>query len=384
MRTPLELAIRSLRSFGADSCGIFAGGITYYTLLSLFPLLLFALSIAGFIYQDPAEQRELVQDILDHIPIDAGSGRDNLEQLIGSVVDARGTLGVIGLLGAAYSGSALFSTVRTSLNAVYHADKKRPFWMGKLIDICSVFGFTVLLLLSVAITVGISLLQTFSEEIFGEQASSLFDRLLAVAWALVPTAVSAGIFFLLFTFVPAKKLGARHTIWGAVAAAILFEILKFAFTIYVSNFGNYNATYGTIGFVIILLAFINFSSQVLLLGAEVARASWEMEDDGPQRYRETEALALKVRSLERRIPLMDRFVPGAPPPQSAMEPYLAEEYLAAAPLAAALAAPSYSASTGPTAVALEHRAQRPHRQGAWSSLLLLGAFVTLALGIRRR
>jgi YihY family inner membrane protein len=291
---------------------------------------------------------------------------------------------VIALVGAAYSGSTLFSTVRASLNVVYHAEKKRPFWMGKLIDICSVLGFTLLLLLSVSITVGISLMQTFSEEIFGEQASSFFDRLLAVAWALVPTAVSAGIFFLLFTFVPARRLGMRHTLWGAVTAAVLFEILKFAFTIYVSNFGNYNATYRTIGFVIILLAFINFSAQVLLLGAEVARASWEMEDDGPQRYRETEALALKIRSLERRIPVLDRMVPGAPPPRSAPEPYLAEEYLAAAPLAAAVSAPSYSLSTGSGSVALEHRTPRPRRQGAWSLLLLLGAFVTLALGIRRR
>jgi membrane protein len=377
MRNTIEVAVRAAKAYGADNCGVFSAGITYYTLLSMFPLTLFALSVAGFFFTEPDEQRRLVEDVLDFLPLDAQSGREDLENLITSVVDARGTLGIIGLVGAAYSGSALFGTVRKALNAVVHAEKKRNFALAKGIDILQVLIFTVLILLSIGVTAGIALLQTFSEDVFGAEAETVTRWLLGVAWALVPTAVSTGVFFLLFTFVPARRLGARNTVWGALVAAVLFEVLKLGFTQYVTHFGNYNATYGTLGFVIVLLVFINFSAQIMLFGAEVARARAEVSEDDVWPTRETDAISSKLSRLLGRLPFAGGLGERAPRP----EPVVSGDLIAAAPLVA-VTRPEPAAvlrSGGPAAVAMSGAVRQPARRGGEDDRAGPGAFVALLL-----
>lgn len=309
MRVAIEIGIRAIKAYGADGCAVFAGGITYYALLSLFPLTLLVISVAGFVFQDEDDQQRLIDNMLDTLPIDQTTGRDDLESLVDSVVSARGTLGVIALATAAYSSSALFGAVRTALNAVVKAERRRPFFLGKAVDLLQVAILTLLLLLSVAVTVGITLAQRFSSELFGEAAASWISRLLTLGYAVLPTAVSAVAFFLVYTLVPARRLGLRDTLHGAAVAAVLFEILKVLFAQYVANFGNYNATYGTLGFVVVLLVFFNFSAQVLLLGAEVARSSTEVRAGGIGHLSETDALGARLRKLLRRLPL----APAAPP-----------------------------------------------------------------------
>jgi membrane protein len=303
MRTAAEIAIRSVKAYTREHCAVFAGGITYFALLSLFPLTLVAVSLTAFIFDDPEDQVRLVDIMLDALPIDQATGRDDLAKLIDSVVAARGTLGVIGFLGAAYTGSALFGAIRASLNAVMKSERRRPFLLGKALDLLLVLLFTTFLLLSLGATIGITLAQRFSDDLFGTEAARWTPRLLTLAYAFVPTALSAVVFFLLFTFVPARRLGARHTVTGALVAAALFEGLSVLFAQFVTNFGNYNATYGALGFVVIFLVFINFSAQIMLLGAQVARAGVDMRLDGPARFRETAALGERFRAWAARLPV---------------------------------------------------------------------------------
>lgn len=244
MRRAAEVAVRSVKGYGADHCAVFAGGVTYFALVSLFPLTLFAMSVLGFVFQDPADQQTLVDNLFDRLPLDEEGGRDDLEAVVRSVVEARGTLGVIGLAGAAYSASALFGAIRASLNAVFRAERKRPFFVGKAVDLAQVLVFTLLLLLSVGVTFGIAFAERLSVEIFGEGAGWLTGRALSMVYTLVPVALSVAIFILLYTLLPARKVGRRNALAGGVVAALLFEGLKLAFAQYVTHFGNYDATYG--------------------------------------------------------------------------------------------------------------------------------------------
>jgi membrane protein len=387
MRTAAEIAIRAVKAYTREQCAVFAGGITYFALLSLFPLTLFAVSVTAFIFHDPGDKDRLVDRMLDTLPIDQSSGRDDLANLIDSVVAARGPLGVIGLLGAAYTGSALFGAVRASLNAVMKVERRRPFVLGKALDLLLVLIFTTFLLLSVGVTFGIALAQRFSDELFGAEAARLTSWLLTLAYAIVPTAVSAAVFFLLFTFVPARRLPARHTLAGALVAAALFEALSVLFAQFVANFGNYNATYGALGFVVILLVFINFSAQIMLLGAQVARAGVDMRLDGPARYRETAALAGTARRLAAKLPLIGARFSSPPAAGDAGEPGHAAGLLLA-PERGDARQPGPGAERG-LAPGPARRgtgvAPRLRRPGSWAGIALVtAAIVGVVASLRRR
>jgi len=296
----LEVVLRALKSYGEHRGSLLAGGLTYYALVSLFPLTLFALSVAGFIWADPVERDALITNLLDNLPLDANTGRTDLTSLLESIVNARGTLGLLGLATAAYSGSALFSAIRRSLNQVFEVEDARPLVKGKLVDLALVAGFGLLLLASVVATFAIAFAARFATDVFGDEAATLARWGVVVANLLVPPFFSAVVFLLLYSKVAHAGVTWRQALGGTLFAAIGFELLKVGFAQYVAAFGNYDATYGTLGFIIILLFFFNLSAQLMLIGAELVRAGREFETDGVTR--EVDALRATVRRLLSLLP----------------------------------------------------------------------------------
>lgn len=298
--------MRAAKSFSAHRGSILAGGVTYFALVSLFPLMFVALAAAGFIWSDPADQRVLIDNLLDSLPLDEESGRSDLEGLINSVVRARGAIGLVGLIGAAYTGSAMFSAVRHALNRVFEVDEPRPFWRGKLVDLGLVLGFGLLLMVSVFATFSIAFLAAYASDVFGEEAATLVRWSSALLYLLVPALLSTLIFLLLYSQVAHAGATWRESFAGAVIAAVVFELLKIGFAEYVAAFGNYDATYGTLGFLIILLLFFYLSSQVMLFGAEIVRA--DREYSAAPALTEVSALRRTLRTVASKLRL------AAPPP----------------------------------------------------------------------
>lgn len=324
-----EVALRAVTGFSKDRCGIAAAGITYYALLSMFPIALVGLSVAGYVFSSEEDQARLLDNIIDAIPIDEGGGREDLEGVIESVVSARGTLGIFGLLGALYAGSALFTSLRVALNGVFHTDGPRPFIKGKILDIGMLLVFGAMLLTSTAFSFGLAFLGTLIEEWVGDEAAGATRTLLAVVFLVIPPLISTGFFLLLYTKVPAESVRWRYALAGAIVAGVLYEILKAGFGFYAANFGNYDATYGSLGFVVLLLAFIYFGAQVTLLGAEVARATSEVQQGWPLSAEDSKVAGVrrKVASFWRKamgwIGRKDEQPAGALPPvvhASGMEP----------------------------------------------------------------
>ena len=314
MRRATETGIRAVKGFIGDHSNIAAAGITYFALLSIFPLLLLALGVFGFFVTDPEDQRELVDRLLNQFPLDDESGRDDMEGTIESIASARGALGIFGLLGLLYSGSALFTAIRTALNGVFRAEKTRNFVLGKLVDIGLVATFGLLVTLSIGASFAISLAARFSEDLVGAEAATLVARLLTLAYFLLPPLISLTVFVLLYSIVPAKNVTFKEALPGALVAMLLFETLKVAFTQYVSAFGNFDATYGALGFVIILLMFIYLSSQVMLLGAQISKANAEVKAEWPLEPGESQAehLVEKVRPILGKVGLAG-LLPGERP-----------------------------------------------------------------------
>jgi membrane protein len=230
--------------------------------------------IAGFLYTSESDRAGLVDEILDQTAL-SEDGRDELESVVNSVVEARGPLGILGLAGAAFTGSALFATIRQSLNVVFEVSHSRPFWKAKLIDLALVLGFALLLVLSVAATFALAFLQRASGQFFGA-AAPLATVLLSFGYVLAPLTISFVTFSVLYARVPHHGPHRPPVVGAALFAALAFEALKVGFAWYAASFGNYDRTYGSLGFLVASLAFVYLASQVLLLGAEIAQASKEV------------------------------------------------------------------------------------------------------------
>jgi membrane protein len=270
------ILLRAVKSYGKDHGSSFAAGIAYYALLSIFPLAVFAVTLAGYVLRnDPDAQQRMINALLENLPLSGTEGRADLEKALAAVTSGRAGLGLLGLVGAAYSASSLFGAVRTALNTVFKVEKERPLLQGKLLDLGMVFGLGLLLLLSLALTATITIARKFSEEWFGD-LYVLADVLLTVAYFVGPPIVSALIFMVLYKVVPHAEVGWKQAIPGAALAAIVFEVLKVGFAQYVSQFGNYDAVYGTLGFVIVFMFFAYISAQIVIFGAEFTRSYIEI------------------------------------------------------------------------------------------------------------
>ena len=260
------------KSFGKDNCSILAAGISYYVLVSIFPIAVFLVSIAGFLLRnDPTAEQRVIDSLVNNLPLSEAEGRAQLASTLNAVTSTRAGLGLIGLIGSAWSASSLFGVIRTAICRVLRVERERPLVQGKLLDLGMVVGVGLLLVLSFALTAALAVARRLSGEWFPEIAGRM-EFLFTVVNFVLPPLVSFLTFSVLFWASAVPALRWRQTWPGAIVTAVLFEVLKVGFSIYVANFGNYNAVYGTIGFVIAFLAFAYFTAQIILLGAEVVRS----------------------------------------------------------------------------------------------------------------
>ena len=263
--------------YGAEHCSSYAAAIAYYTLLALFPLAVFAVSLAGYLLRGDIQAQERIIDlILNNLPLDSQTGREQLREQLAVVTQGRVGLGLLGLIGTAYSASALFGAIRTALNTVFNIERPRPLVQGKLLDLGMTIGLGLLLLLSLGLTAAVTLILRLSGDRFGSLAP-LLGILVTIGQFLIVPAVTALVGLLLYKVIPHAEVRWRDAVPGAVLLAVGFELLKVGFAQYVAHFGNYDALYGTLGFVIVFLFFAYLSAQIMLFGATMTRAYSEVQ-----------------------------------------------------------------------------------------------------------
>ena len=165
--------------------------------------------------------------------------------------------------------------IRHALNEAWDVTYRRPFLRAKLLDL--------LMVTAVALLVGLSIGATFFLQVARRVSGSLSDWLgplgsgatgsFEVVAVLVPLTVSFATFMFIYKVVPSVRTRWREIWPGALLAALLFEVIKNGFAIYLRYFGNYDAVYGSLGAVIAFLFFVYVSASIMLLGAEMA-AEW--------------------------------------------------------------------------------------------------------------
>ncbi len=258
------LAKRTWSEVVADNCLGLAAQLAYFFFLALFPALLFMVAVVTFLpFGDvmdamlsslgrvaPAEVLAIVQDQL------------------ATIAESRsGGLLTLGALGALWSTSAGVAAIIDTLNQVYDIRDARPWWKVRLLAITLTVALALFMVAAFTLVIAGPALAERVADWFGLGAVFTWTWLIAqwpVIFLLVTLAVA-----IVFYFGPDAEQEWTWITPGSVAATLLWLLVSVGFRFYITNFGSYNATYGTIGGVIVLMLWFYLSALSLLVGAEL-------------------------------------------------------------------------------------------------------------------
>lgn len=245
----------------ADVTGLSAQ-LAYFFLLSLFPFLLFLVTLIGYL---PMDAHAVIDILRAYLPEDVVVMiESNLDQLMNNRNGGLLSLGVIGTLWSASNG---MNAIKKSFNKAYEVEEEHLFITSRIISI----GLTLAMIVVISVAL---LLQVFGRTI-GENLYGIFNFPIDFlqVWNVLRWGISSIIFFIVFFFLykltPNIKVKAAHAIWGTLFATISWQLTSLGFSHYVNTLGNYSATYGSLGTVIILMIWFYLSGIIITTGGVI-------------------------------------------------------------------------------------------------------------------
>jgi membrane protein len=259
-----DVAIRTWREMKRDNVPLLAAGVAFYGLLALVPTLVAFVSTYGLV-ADPSQVQRNVDDALAAAPAEV---RDLVESQLQKIVEGEPSglrLGAIaGLVVALWSASAGMKHLIEAVNKAYGEDEDR--------------GFVKLRGLALVLTVGAIVMLATSAALLIVLPASLDDSggqgvvragVLVVRWPLFAAIALVGL-AVIHRFAPDRQNARwRWVTPGAVMATVVWVIASVGFSIYTSNFGEYNETYGALGAIVVVMLWLYITTYVIIAGAEL-------------------------------------------------------------------------------------------------------------------
>lgn len=266
-RTWVGVLVRSVKGFKKDNCGDFAAGLTYFALLSVFPAAIVVVALVGLVADSESAVASMMDVVRDLAPSDAA---DALEQRLRELSGRAGTgflLG-FGVLGAVWAASGYVRSYTRAANAIYEVEEGRKVWrLIPLQLVVTIAAMVVAAVVVVGLVVSGPVARAIGESIgLGETAQGVFGVL---KWPLL--VFLAGLVLSLLNWIAPNVQPPKFrwfTIGGGVSL-LVWIAASIGFGFYVANFGNYNATYGALGAVIIFLVWIYIGNCAILFGVEI-------------------------------------------------------------------------------------------------------------------
>jgi len=259
----LGLPIAVVYKFLDDSGTYLAALITYYSFVSIFPLLLLLVTMLGYVLHGNDQlQQAILHSALREFPIIGDQIGQNVRSLHGSVAGV-----IVGALGGLYGGLGVANAGQYASNTIWAVPHtRRP-------NVFAQYGRSLALLLIVGIgliaTTGLAGLTTAQRPLPGLIGSGM-DLLIRVGATAVAAAINTGLFLLAFRALVARHVTVRQLLAGAVAAGVLWQALQELGTFYVEHeLRGVSATYGLFGIVLGLLAWIYLGALLFLLCSEI-------------------------------------------------------------------------------------------------------------------
>jgi Predicted membrane protein len=260
---------------GDDNIFFLAGAISFNFLLASVPFVLLLLSGLGYILnQSAVESTASLWAFIDQLlPPHAPGTQTPIHKLISDVINARGAVGLYGLIGFVWFSTRLFGTLRTVLGEVFDIEEGRSIIGGKLFDIKLTIFSTILFAaytainayLKLATSRGIAIVQRFGLQ------PEVMGRLDYWFGIVVATLFIVLMFFALYKFIPNRRIRWQSAMIAALVTSVLFELAKNLFTAYVGKFNPGSLYTGTLYALAIVVAWVYYSAVIFILGGEVGR-----------------------------------------------------------------------------------------------------------------
>lgn len=239
-----------------------AAQLAYFFLLSLFPMLIFMVTLLPY---TPVTQQDIFYLVKDFVPQETYTLiHDTLAEIM---ANRSGGLLSIGFIATIWSASKGMNALMKSLNRAYGVEEKRSFLFARGLSVALTFAMIFVFILALLLPVFGKQIGLFIFSILG-----LSEQFLKV-WGIIRWILSPIILFMVFLAVyylaPNVRIKCLTAVPGAVFATVGWIIVSLGFSFYVSNFGNYTATYGSITGIIILMLWFYFSAIIIMVGGEI-------------------------------------------------------------------------------------------------------------------
>ncbi|KHL91992.1 ribonuclease [Paenibacillus sp. IHB B 3415] len=262
-----------LQKIKADDVQGISAQLTYYLILSLFPFLIFIMTLIGYAnisLEDKIQQLEQV------MPAEAVS---IIEEILQDVSEGRSqALLSFGMLATLWAASKGVNAIIKGLNRAYDIDESRAFWKIRGIAFLATLTIGFVVLLSILLLVLGTWLKTqvflLTDLPYG------FQKLWDLLQYAVPLLVMFIVFTLLYWIAPSRRLALREVVPGALFSTLGWIITSVLFSIYVNQFSDFTKTYGSLGGVMILLIWLYISSIIILAGGEINAILLKRKVDG--------------------------------------------------------------------------------------------------------
>jgi len=254
------IAAEAIQGFFADRCPQHAAAIAFRALFSLFPLAIVLVSAFGIVLRDDGIRRDVVDWIVERLPVD-DRGANDVERALDALTTPASAAAVATLIVFAWTASGMMGALRLALDAAL-GTRSRPAARGKVVDLTLVGGTGALVLLAFASNLVLRLLGGLWESPFLDGVTRLGIAFASVAVAAV----------LVLRYVPATRLVLAHAIPGATVTAVLAIAVSYALDAFFALSTEWSVLYGSVASVAAFLYSIYLYAASMLFGAEISSA----------------------------------------------------------------------------------------------------------------
>lgn len=274
LRKVWQLLKNTFQEWQKDKASRIAAALAYYTVFSISPLLVIAIAIAGAFFGQDTAQEQITEQLTGLL------GEDAIEPILLALNNIsqpkiRGLASLISIAVLMLGASGIFAQLQDALNTVWKVEPQPgqgilPFLRKRLSSFLMVLAIGVLLMLSLILSTVVTAVSKYRTDFLpGSQ----------ILWENLDFIVSLGLmtflFGLMFKYVPDVKIAWKDVFVGSVITALLFIFGKFLLGVYISQ-GSLGSAYGAAGSLIVFLAWVYYSAQIILLGAEFTQVYSQM------------------------------------------------------------------------------------------------------------
>lgn len=262
-----DLARRAVSSYVDDYAMSMGAAIAYYTMFSLAPLLVIVVAVAGALFGREAVQGQIVAQLSGLI---GREGAVFVQGMVRSASDpARGTLaGLVSVVVLVIGATTVFAELQSALDRIWHVPESRKpsgiraLLRARLLSFGLILGLAFLLMVSLVVSAAIAAFAAWTRDMLPGS-----ELLLQAINTLVSMGISSLLFAMIFKLMPSTLIAWRDVWIGAFVTAVLFELGKLVIGLYLGKSGV-TETFAAAGSLVVLLAWVYYSAQIFLLGAE--------------------------------------------------------------------------------------------------------------------